>query len=770
MTGHLSELDKMASKSKKKADKGNPDCSILVGTFSNERPVVTIIIIPQVTTVRFIKVAVTRQLELDEGSHNLFGLFLGDRLSSSMKILQEDDKFTVSMLQSGRRRYFFQRIVYNMDIEERILCNTFIPLIHLMYNEFKDAYSKNLIYPPLSEEQSVLLTGLMKRAEEDEKFIVEIFNFVYRELECYYWQHYHRVEKCTLSSIVTAAEPRAREGSVVSVSINFHCLIITYFVLEEGKTVNFTFKWDKVRSVDLNRAKQCTIFEVLVESVPEEKYNNILRAISIKSNRYEYIYSMAKYFLIIHEKMANYELELYEEQQALENKRATERKYIVERIKEDERINLCDRLMLLHDQVEVIKRAKETAKEAAVLSQAISILSHARSPEQKIAKSDQLDTDEDTASAEESISEDAILSQAMAIILSYDRKNPKPEKNTVAAAQVDTDDTEKKSKKPKKEMEACKESSVLSEKKSKKPEKDMEAHTVERIPPVGPPVSEWIPSHDERIPPLGGRISPLRADIDEETVVNREASKESSVVRKRKKRIRKPKKKTVVAAECPLPPSQIKMDEETDKKYAHRAIRFHGPDPQATELSATVGQVQAGELPQTNVAEWPLPPHQIEMDDETAKIFAHFAIRFYGLDKLDSPPQASELMSATVGGQVQARESPQTTVAEQDLSKKHMAVDEEAIVSRRKPETTQESTSMQEIEGATAKLTLSVDEYKDISTEPASHLLQHPIRYDAPTYWENMSAWEMEFYKQYFEDEKKANDDITKYDKNLKRR
>ena len=98
-------MAKMACRSKvpprKRANEETRVNSITVGTFCPSTPVVKIPINPGVSNVRTLKIAVAERLKLYCGSHNIFGLYLGVKLLSSFKILQDDDIMTPNMLGDG---------------------------------------------------------------------------------------------------------------------------------------------------------------------------------------------------------------------------------------------------------------------------------------------------------------------------------------------------------------------------------------------------------------------------------------------------------------------------------------------------------------------------------------------------------------------------------------------------------------------------------------------------------------------------------------------
>ena len=283
---------KMACRSKvpprKRANEETRVNSITVGTFCPSTPVVKVPVNPGVSTVRTLKIAVAERLKLYCGSHNIFGLYLGVKLLSSFKILQDDDIMTPNMLGDGTKKYYFQHVALDFSKESSVIeCVEMVT--EILYCEVKEMYNRKLIWPLPTDEQAKEIKQLIEQAGSDPKKQVEFFKYIREELRKFYWNHYHRVDNCVLQSKVTAAEPRAQEGSIVSVSVNFATLIITY-IGDEGKPFEFIFNWDKVRSLDLDNGKYCVIFEVRIENVPGERYKNILRAISIHCDQYEYIF------------------------------------------------------------------------------------------------------------------------------------------------------------------------------------------------------------------------------------------------------------------------------------------------------------------------------------------------------------------------------------------------------------------------------------------------------------------------------------------------
>ena len=234
----------------------------------------------------------SRKVEALLWKPNIFGLYLGVKLLSSFKILQDDDIMTPNMLGDGTKKYYFQRVALDFSKESSVIeCVEMVT--EILYCEVKEMYNRKLIWPLPTDEQAKEMKQLIEQAGSDPKKHVEFLKYIREELREFYWNHYHRVDNCELQSKVTAAEPRAQEGSIVSVSVNFATLIITY-IGDEGKPFEFIFNWDKVRSLDLDRGKYCVIFEVLIENVPGEQYKNILRAISIHCDQYEYIFSISK--------------------------------------------------------------------------------------------------------------------------------------------------------------------------------------------------------------------------------------------------------------------------------------------------------------------------------------------------------------------------------------------------------------------------------------------------------------------------------------------
>jgi len=338
-----------------------PKCQgrcIIVGTFCPINSVIELPIIPGLSTTRSLKKSLAERLGLSPGCQNIFGLFVGEELTSSVKVLQEEDVLTANVLEKDGKNYFLQKNPIDLVKEISVLKSDEVAR-NMVYHELREVYHRKLIYPPPNSSQEDEFMQLIQKADSNPSEQMNFLNYIWKELKPSYDVFYHRVENCTLQSKVTAAEPNATTGSLVNVSVNFENLVITY-TNEKGDPFHFTFQWDKVRMIDMDRSKYCATFEVFLDHVPGEKHDNILRAICIKSERYEYLYSVAKYVLLIHKNLANFEKELYDEMIDLSKNKAKNFGLLLSRVKNQEITSAWKRVKEAEDKSLAKQKSKPT--------------------------------------------------------------------------------------------------------------------------------------------------------------------------------------------------------------------------------------------------------------------------------------------------------------------------------------------------------------------------------------------------------------------------
>ena len=349
---------------------------ITVGTFCPRSPVVDIPVIPGVSTVRSLKKELAKHLGLGSGCDSMFGLFQGEGLVSSMKILQEEDVISIDNVQGENDiSYFFQKNPIHFTKEMSILTSDIVAR-NLVYHELRERFLSNFIYPPLILNEEEKLEQLIEDADSFSDKQIDFITYFWKDLSTFYSMFYHKVDNCTLQSKVTAAQPDATIGSTVSVSVNFNGLIITYKNDKKGTLFHFTFLWEGVRMIDMDRSKYWVIFEIFIEDVPGEKYDSILRAVCIQSARYEYLYSMAKYILLVHQNLLKFEKELYEEQADLEEHKLGRERFL------KSRANAKD----MFDALQRIKKATVESLENMPSKDAVEEPNEEQNPPQKMQK------------------------------------------------------------------------------------------------------------------------------------------------------------------------------------------------------------------------------------------------------------------------------------------------------------------------------------------------------------------------------------------------